>query len=118
VRAFYAGQITRAQFASFAAVVVHQAERGNSRAVQYVKQSAGALARLAMHAAERTHLESPAVALVGGMFRSSTMYDATVQWIRDLVPHARCVRPRYDPPSGALLLAYKADGISPQSLGA
>jgi N-acetylglucosamine kinase-like BadF-type ATPase len=115
-RAFYAGEISRAQLASFGSVVLEQAEKGSPEAAPHVERGAQALAQLAMHAADRLGLEAPNVALVGGMFRNRMMRESTVEGISRLMPRARCVSPRYDPPEGALLLAYKADGILPQSL--
>ncbi len=114
VRAFYGGAITRTQFASFASVIVKQAENENVQASQYVKDAARALVTLAMRAMERVGLQTPKVAFTGGLFESGTVRDQVAQWMQELLPQAQHVQPRYDPPVGALLLAYKAGGISPR----
>jgi len=115
-RAFYAGKITRARFASFASVLLQHAENGSVRAEVHLRRSAEALAHLALHAAARVGLQAPAIAFVGGMFRSRIMTELTARRIRDLLPHADTMPARFDPAIGALLLAYKRDGIAPQSL--
>jgi N-acetylglucosamine kinase-like BadF-type ATPase len=113
-RAFYSGSISRAQFASFASVIVEQAEDFNEQAAQYVKDAASALVTLAMRAMERVALQSPKVAYVGGMFESATVRDQVAQRMREVVPQAQHIQPRYDAAIGALLMAYKAAGIDAQ----
>jgi N-acetylglucosamine kinase-like BadF-type ATPase len=113
-RAFYSGGISRAQFASFASVIVEQAEDFNEQAAQYVKDAANALVTLAMRAMDRVGLQSPKVAYAGGMFESATVRDQVAQRMHELVPQAEHVEPRYDAAIGALLMAYRAAGIVPQ----
>jgi N-acetylglucosamine kinase-like BadF-type ATPase len=115
-RAVYSGAISRTQLASFASVIVQHAENGNARAAQYVCDGAGALVTIAMRAMQRVQLRNPKVAFVGGLFESPTVREQVVQWIRDLVPHAQHVQPKYDPAVGALLLAYRGAGITPPSI--
>jgi glucosamine kinase len=110
-RAFYSGNISRAQFASFASVIVAQAENFNEQAAQYVKDAANALVTLAMRAMDRVALASPKVAYVGGMFESATVRDQVAQGMRELVPQAQHMEPRYDAAIGALLMAYRAAGL-------
>jgi hypothetical protein len=69
-----------------------------------------------MRAMQRVQLRNPKVAFVGGLFESPTVREQVVQWIRDLVPHAQHVQPKYDPAVGALLLAYRGAGITPPSI--
>lgn len=115
-RSFYAGQISRTQVASFARLILQEAEDGNERAAQYVKDGASALVMLASRARRHSGLQTPKVAFIGGLSASATMRNEVMQWMRELMPHAQHVEPRYDPPVGALLLAYKAGGITPQSI--
>ncbi len=115
-RSFYAGEISRAQLASFAVSVLRAAEEGDPRAAQYVKQGVHELVTIAMHAMQRVRLRSPKVAFVGGLAASATIRHEFAQGMRDMVPMAQLVEPRYDPPVGALLLAYKAGGIAPPSI--
>lgn len=115
-RAFYANHITRAHLASFAPEVIHAAERGNQRAAQYVRDAAASLAALALHAMRRTHMSSADVAFVGGLTRSSTMRGELKQWLRELVPNARMVAPKYDAAVGSLILAYRAAGAVPERI--
>ncbi len=115
-RSFYAGEISRAQLASFAVAVMKAAEDGDARAAQYIKQGAHELATIAMHARERVRVVSPKVAFVGGLAASATMRHEFAQGMREMLPMAQLVEPRYDPSVGALILAYKAAGITPQSI--
>lgn len=108
VRAFYAGEISRAQLASFASVLLAHAEGGNERAAQYVRDGAAALVLLARNAAERVALSSPRVAFFGGMLGSSGLSDGIDRWMRELLPHASRVAPLRDAAEGALQLAYRS----------
>lgn len=115
-RSFYTGGISRARFASFAALLLQQAQDGEKRAIGYVDQAAQALARIAMQAAQRAGLKNPRYALCGGMFASAALRERTLAQILALMPQARYVDARYDASIGALLLAYKAAGIHPESI--
>ncbi|HKU69044.1 MAG TPA: BadF/BadG/BcrA/BcrD ATPase family protein, partial [Candidatus Baltobacteraceae bacterium] len=86
VRAFYAGEISRTQLARFAPVLLEQAERGNERAQQHVRDGAAALVLLARHAAQRAGIEAPAVAFVGGLMRSASLNDGVDRWLHELLP--------------------------------
>jgi glucosamine kinase len=115
-RSFYAGEINRSQLASFGKVVLKLAEAGNGQAARCVKGGADALVMLVMRAMERVGSQDSKVACIGGMFKSATMRDEVAQCMRQLLPRARHVSPRYDPAVGALLLAYRAGGITPQNI--
>ncbi len=113
-RAFYAREISRAQFALFAVDVLQAAERGSEPAARYVRDGAGALVRLAMRAAVSAGLPADAeAAFLGGLTKSSTMQGEIAQWMRTLIPSARRVAPKHDAAVGALILAYRAAGIDP-----
>lgn len=111
-RAFYAGTISRTQLASFAAVVVQQAEDCDEQASAYVKNGARALVTLAMHGMDRVGMPAAEVAFTGGLLQSGTVRDEIAQWMDQLLPQATHVQPRYDPAVGALLLAYKNAGVA------
>ncbi len=115
-RSFYAGEISRAQLASFAVAVVKAAEDGDARAAQYVKQGAHELVTIAMHAMQRVRLVVPKIAFVGGLTASATMLHEFAQGMREMMPRAQLVEPRYDSAVGALILAYKVGAITPQSI--
>ncbi len=112
-REFYAGRISRTQLAAFAAVVAEHAERGSAAALQYLDRCADALVQLTAQALERADMQSDAarVAFTGGMVENCAIFAALKQGMRVQVPLAHVVRPCYDPAIGALLLAYRADGI-------
>lgn len=107
VRAFYAGEISRTQLATFAPVLIEAAERGNERAAQHVRDGAAALVLLARQAAERAALTAPAVAFLGGLLRSATLSGNIDRWMHELLPAATRVAPVRDPAEGALLLALR-----------
>lgn len=106
-RAFYTGSISRAQLAAFTPVLMHEAQHGNERASQYVRDGAAALVLLAKHAADRVKLESPAVAFTGGLMRDAGFSEHVDRWMDEVFSTARRVAPRRDAAEGALLLAYR-----------
>lgn len=108
VRAFYAGEISRQDLAAFAPVLIAHAQAGSERAEQYVRDGAAALVLLAKHAAERTGLQSPRVAFLGGLLRSALLSDNVDRWMHELLPRAARVPPMRDAAEGALLLAYRS----------
>ena len=116
-RAFYAGEISRAQVATFASVVTQAAERGSGMAAQYVSDGARALVTLAMRALARLSMPSNSkIAFTGGMMSSSAVREEVMQWRRKLIPGAQLVQPKFDGAVGALILAYDAAGVSPKSI--
>lgn len=117
-RAFYAGEIARAQLARFAVDVLQAAERGSDPAGRYVRDGAKALVSLAMRTGVRCALPANAdAAFVGGVSRSPTMQGEIAQWMRALLPNARHVAAKHDAAAGGLILAYRASGIE-QALSA
>jgi N-acetylglucosamine kinase-like BadF-type ATPase len=115
-RAFYTGGITRSKFAEFASAIVQHAESGDPFASRYVEDAAHALVRIAMQAADRARLDAPRVAFTGGMLQSALMRERIAHWMRELLPRARHIAPLHDAAAGALLLAYKAGGVTPPTL--
>lgn len=107
VRAFYAGEISRAHLASLAPVIMQQAENGSERAAQHVRDGAAALVLLAKYAAERVGSPQADVAFTGGMLRADVFSDSIDRWMHELLPGAKRVPPHRDAAEGALLLAYR-----------
>ncbi len=99
VRSFYAGEVSRTKFASFARTVI---ESGC-----YVSEAALALAELAARTMARIEMQSGLVAFLGGVSKSPLMKDAIAKAVRDAAPEAQHVEPRHDAAAGALLLARK-----------
>jgi N-acetylglucosamine kinase-like BadF-type ATPase len=108
VRAFYAGEISRADLASFAPVVLGLAAQGNERASQYVRDAAAALVLSAKHAADRAGMSAPDVAFVGGLVQDALLNEHIDRWMHELLPGACRVQPQRDAAEGALLLAYRS----------
>lgn len=115
-RAFYAGSITRTAFAGLAYAIVQHAESGDSLALRYVEDAAHALVRIAMQAAERARMDAPRVAFTGGMLQSALIGERVAHWMRELLPGAQHAAALHDAATGALLLAYKAGGVTPPTL--
>lgn len=116
-RAFYAGEISRAQCALFASDVIQAAERGDEAAAGYVREAAKSLVTLAMRAASGAGLGPDSrVAFTGGVTQSATMRGQIAQWMRSLLPKALHVQPKHDPAVGALILAYRDAGTKPAIL--
>ena len=117
-RAFYAGEISRADLAGFSGQIIHAAERGNGAAMQWVRDGAKALASLAGQAMRQAGMPRGKIAVTGGMMQSSTYAGEVAAALRAALPQCERVRPRYDPAAGALILAYKAGGAAiPEHIG-
>jgi len=108
VRAFYAGDISRAALAALAPVLIAHAEAGNERAAQYVRDGAASLVLLAKHAAERVNMHAPDIAFLGGLLRNATFSAAVDRWMHELLADAHRKPPVRDAAEGALLLAYRS----------
>ncbi len=106
VRAFYTGQLSRRDLASFAPVLLDLAQNGSERASSYVRDAAADLVLLANRAAERCGLKETEVAFLGGLTKSALL----MRWIDEAlqnVPGLHRVAARRDGAEGALLLAYR-----------
>ncbi|MDQ6823581.1 MAG: hypothetical protein M3Z07_03710, partial [Candidatus Eremiobacteraeota bacterium] len=68
-RVFYAGEITRAELATFARPLTNAASRGDAEGVYWVREAAEQLALLAYAAAGRAGLGEHDAAFVGGLMR-------------------------------------------------
>ncbi|HZT11271.1 MAG TPA: BadF/BadG/BcrA/BcrD ATPase family protein [Candidatus Baltobacteraceae bacterium] len=110
-RAFYAGEITRADFAAFSIDVMRCAQRGNASAARLVQTAAKELVSLASEAIARARLGADCkIAFVGGLLQSAALREQVMQRVRSTLPAARIAAPKFDAPTGALLLAYRLCG--------
>jgi N-acetylglucosamine kinase-like BadF-type ATPase len=102
------GRISRGKLASFARVVHDAARLGDTGASAIVAEAASALAALAAAVIARLHLaEQPVpVAFSGGAFLNEAFFARTRERVAALAPQALAVTPRYDPATGAALLAF------------
>jgi N-acetylglucosamine kinase-like BadF-type ATPase len=121
-RALYAGEIRRTDVAAFAPRALALAREGIADARSIVEQAADALASLAALTARRLHgnrrvLPAPVnVAFTGGLTEDDWFCDAIRARLKDRLPEAVVVNPRYDSVTGALLLAYKSAGMRIQEI--
>ncbi len=112
-RAVYAGEIQRSAVASFAPKTMQLAHDGVADARIIVDQAADALASLAALTARRLYgnkrvLPVPVqIAFTGGLTKDRLFQDAVFARLKDRLPEAVVVAPRYDNAVGALLLAYR-----------
>jgi N-acetylglucosamine kinase len=112
---FYTSEWPRSRVATLARLVDVAAAEGDSAAVQIVTSAAQALAMLA--ASVRSQLWAPGdqveVAYIGGVFESDRLRER-FRMLVELEEGSRCVTPRYGPAEGALLEAYRAEGLNPE----
>lgn len=109
------GRITRDRFASFAKVVHQAAVEGETAAREVITEAGRSLAALAAVVAKRLNFTEACVAPVGGVFRGEMVREAFQTELEKQIPSARIITPRFDPATGALLLAYRAAGRTPMT---
>jgi len=110
-RAFYAGEITRADLAAFSVDVMTSAQRGNASAARLLQTAAKELVSLASEAIARARLPADCkVAFVGGLLQSAALREQVMQRMRSALPAARIASPKFEAATGALLLAYRSCG--------
>ncbi|MFN2528061.1 MAG: BadF/BadG/BcrA/BcrD ATPase family protein [Candidatus Baltobacteraceae bacterium] len=116
---FYAGQIDRAAVAALAKTAFELAEQGLDDARFIVEQAADAIAALAATCARRLHANRRVighpvpVALSGGLLQNGRFAARIHACLADRLPEATIAAVKNKPAEGALLLAYRADGIDP-----
>lgn len=108
--AIYAGRIDRDRLASFAVEVESAARQGDATARRIMSEAVSWLVRLAVAASRRLQCEACKVAYVGGVFRSDLVRDLFARELMAHLPAAQVIAPRFDPATGAVLLAYRAAG--------
>ena len=113
-REFYLEKIDRAELAGFATEVMRLADDHHPDAQDILDHAARSLMRLAWICAARLALleRRVDVALVGGVFANERFRLEVARRITETIGGAEVVPARYDPPAGALLLAYKEAGIA------
>ena len=109
-RAFYAGELTRERLAAFTPVAIRFAR---FRAI--ADRGADQLAALVRRALAAT--KERRVALAGGLFADADFYERVRRGILSAVPGAHVGPAKYEPATGALLLAYREMGLHVPELG-
>ena len=108
--AFYNGKISRDEIAGLAKIA---AESGNKVVREQLLNGANILAESVAGAARKLNFcGSFPISGVGGMFRGKLMQKFFVESLNANVPNAIFTEPRFTPPIGALLLAYKQHKIA------
>jgi N-acetylglucosamine kinase-like BadF-type ATPase len=110
---FYAGIISREQFAGFAMQLARLAADDDETAAGIIERAAADLAEMAEAAALRLGAASQPIRISygGGVFRSRRLLGLFVTTIKALLPQAEICAPRFGPETGALVLAYRQAGI-------
>jgi N-acetylglucosamine kinase-like BadF-type ATPase len=112
---FYTPEWPRSRVATLARLVDAAANDGDAVALQILNGAAQELAVLA--ASVRSQLWRPAelveVAYIGGVFDSERLRER-FRMLVELEEGSRCRAPRYGPAEGALLEAYRAEGLDPE----
>lgn len=112
MRRFYAGGIAREALASLAPLIDQAAESGDQIAREILEGAAADLARYARGAFTQlfTAADSAAISYVGGVFRSPRLLAAFSREIQSSL--GRAVQPPlFIPAAGALIEAFRLDGI-------
>ncbi len=117
---FYAGIISRDQLASFTTRIDRLAKQGNEISLELLTQAAADLAELAEATAIKLGMTRRQIQISygGGVFNSKILLRQFKALVKELLPKAQIIAPRYSPDIGALLLAYRNAGkkISKQLL--
>ncbi|HTS29929.1 MAG TPA: BadF/BadG/BcrA/BcrD ATPase family protein [Bryobacteraceae bacterium] len=112
---FYTPEWPRSRVATLAPQVDAAALAGDSVADQILAGAAQQLAMLAVSV--RDQLWRPGdpveVAYIGGVFESGRVRER-FRMLVELEAGSRCRPPRHDPSAGALLAAYRAEGLNPE----
>jgi N-acetylglucosamine kinase-like BadF-type ATPase len=105
----------RPHISRLSVVVLDQADRGDEVSRAILREHGEDIAAYAVLAAERVGLggEPFPLVLAGGVLRHPSRYlhDTIVTCVRDRLPHAQPMPPRYEPAIGALLLGFDSLGM-------
>ncbi len=112
---FYGAEWPRSRVATLAPLVGQAAMEGDAVAADVLNAAAQELATLAMSVRSRLWPQGGAadVAYVGGVFQNEILLHR-FRTLVELDEGVRCVAPRYGPAEGALLEAYRAEGLNPE----
>lgn len=105
---FYNGKISRDEIAKLAQKAHEAAEAGNETLKEQINYGTQILAASVKSVAQKLNLANEfKVAGVGGMFRASLTQLYFAANLREILPEAIFIKPRFGPAIGALLLAYR-----------
>lgn len=106
--------LTRYEVATLCPVVVKVAQQGDWKAIEILKEAGYELGRLGVAIIKRLGMESDEFAVVpfGGVFRAGELVlHSFRQTILAAAPHAKVVKPQFEPMVGAVLLALNEIGV-------
>lgn len=106
--------LARHQVATLCPVVVDVARQGDWKAIEILKGAGLELGRLATAIITRLGMEEDEFAVVpfGGVFRAGELVLRSFeQTVTAVAPHARIVKPKFEPVVGAVLLALSDIGV-------
>ncbi len=105
---FYNGKISRDEIAALAETAHFAAAAGNQAIRARIFYGVGVLTESVRAAARKLNFQTAfPVAGVGGMFRADLMNEYFIASLAEKTPHAKFIKPRFNPAFGALLLSYK-----------
>ncbi len=109
----YGEEISRDQLATFAETVHAAALASDTAAHNIISEAGRSLAALAGVVIGKLYSDSKSapVAYVGGVFRGELARQSFAAALDEQTPHAHVIAPRFDPATGALLLAYRGAGV-------
>ena len=109
---FYNAKMSREDLAGFARAACEAAAGGNVVIQEQINFGAGVLVESVRSAAKRLNFRTAfSVAAVGGMFRGHLMKKYFSEALHKEVSGAMFTEPRFNPATGALLLAFRQAGI-------
>jgi N-acetylglucosamine kinase-like BadF-type ATPase len=115
---FYTAEFPRHKIAAFAPLVDEEAQQGDIVARVILENAARQLAELtaAVHGQLFQEGEAVCVAYLGGVFRSRLLLEH-FRMLIEMHKGCRCGPPTYGPATGALIEAYRAEGLAPEIQG-
>lgn len=108
------GPLARHEVATLCPTVVSIARQGDWKAIEILEEAGHELGRLGVALIRRLGMEKDEFAIVpfGGVFRAEELVlDSFRATICAAAPHARVVKPRFEPVVGAALLALSEIGV-------
>lgn len=108
----YSGEVDRPHIARLARLADRLAREQEPTACAILDRASDALVELAATALKHVALPQPLVSYAGGVWKSERVLKHFHEGIARLVPGAKVVAPLMSPAGGALLLGFKAAGIT------
>lgn len=109
VRVFYLDGVGKERLAAFSKEVLDAASRGDGVAIEIVVSECKALKQMAKVLRAKLSLDTPKLALFGGIFEGSQWFRK--RFIEELGDEAEVVRPQFSPVTGAFMLALTSSCI-------